>query len=213
MRTARGPYRVTAGRRREILEAALACFNKVGFLHTTMEDICRRAKASNGSVYHHFANKERLAAEVYLAGLIDYQQGLVDALGVGDDAQAGIRGIVAYHLGWVTVHEAWARYLSTMRHTEAVRLAADAITAANQEFVAALGAFFRKHQRAGTLRRLPPELCVSLLLGPSQELTTHWLLRGKSVDLEGAIDELGDAAWLSLRNSTRTPTRAKRSTP
>lgn len=207
---ARGQYRVTAGRRGEILNAALSCFNEAGFLHTTMEDICRRAKASNGSVYHHFANKERLAAEVYVAGLLDYQNGLVAALGSGDDAREGIRAIVRYHLSWVAAHEPWARYLSTMRHTEAVRLAADAIAAGNQAFVAALGAFFRRHQRAGTLRRLPPELCVALLLGPSQELTTHWLLRGKSVDLEGAIDALGEAAWRSLRNVDSTPKRSIR---
>ena len=74
-------YKGTEERRREIIDAALACFTEAGFLATTMDDIRRRAEASNGSVYHHFKSKEQLAAAVYLTAISEYQVGLVKALG------------------------------------------------------------------------------------------------------------------------------------
>lgn len=47
-------------RRRQILEAALACFAEKGFRKTTMRDICRAAGLSTGAVYSYFENKEVL---------------------------------------------------------------------------------------------------------------------------------------------------------
>ena len=34
-----------------------------------------RARASIGSIYHHFRSKEQLAAALYVEGLRDYQEG------------------------------------------------------------------------------------------------------------------------------------------
>lgn len=49
------PTRAT--RRREILDAALACFVENGLVATTIEEIRLAAGASIGSLYHHFASK------------------------------------------------------------------------------------------------------------------------------------------------------------
>jgi len=40
-----------------------------------MADIRVRARASIGSIYHHFRSKEQLAAALYVEGLRDYQEG------------------------------------------------------------------------------------------------------------------------------------------
>ncbi|EDM80240.1 transcriptional regulatory protein [Plesiocystis pacifica SIR-1] len=54
-------------RRRQILEAALACFAERGFHATSMRDICREAKLSAGAVYRYFASKEALIAGMVIA--------------------------------------------------------------------------------------------------------------------------------------------------
>jgi hypothetical protein len=59
-------------RRRQILDAALRCFNQSGLAETKMGDICTEAGVSTGSVYHHFAGKDQLAAALYLEGSRDY---------------------------------------------------------------------------------------------------------------------------------------------
>jgi len=45
-------------RRDQILDAAINCFARKGFIETTIEDICKEAKLSHGSVYRYFSNKE-----------------------------------------------------------------------------------------------------------------------------------------------------------
>jgi TetR/AcrR family transcriptional repressor of mexJK operon len=50
--------------RRAILEAATAVFLRNGYLGTTMDEVAARAGASKQTVYKHFADKERLFAEI-----------------------------------------------------------------------------------------------------------------------------------------------------
>jgi AcrR family transcriptional regulator len=69
-----------ADRRREILDAALACFVEKGLVVTTIDEIRLAAGASIGSLYHHFDSKEDLAAALYVEGLRDYQEGAVAEL-------------------------------------------------------------------------------------------------------------------------------------
>ena len=47
-------------RRRQILDAAFACFARQGFHQTSMQDICRESGLSAGAVYGYFASKEEI---------------------------------------------------------------------------------------------------------------------------------------------------------
>ena len=49
-------------RRRQILEAASACFSRQGFHQTSMQDICREAGLSPGAVYRYYSTKEDIIA-------------------------------------------------------------------------------------------------------------------------------------------------------
>jgi AcrR family transcriptional regulator len=51
-------------RRREIIEAARACFLRQGFHRTTTDEICREANITPGGLYHYFGSKEELIAAV-----------------------------------------------------------------------------------------------------------------------------------------------------
>ena len=58
-----------SSRKQEILQAALACFTEFGVEATTIEMIRDRSGASIGSLYHHFGNRERIIAVLYLEGI------------------------------------------------------------------------------------------------------------------------------------------------
>jgi AcrR family transcriptional regulator len=47
-------------RRREIIEGALACFMRVGYNNTTMDDIARESGVSKGTLYWYFESKDAL---------------------------------------------------------------------------------------------------------------------------------------------------------
>ena len=51
-------------RRREIIDAARACFLRSGFHKTTTDEICREASITPGGLYHYFGSKEELISAV-----------------------------------------------------------------------------------------------------------------------------------------------------
>ncbi len=51
--------------RDKVLETALELFTQKGFFSTSMRDISRESKVSIGSIYHHFPDKEGVAAALY----------------------------------------------------------------------------------------------------------------------------------------------------
>ncbi|HWU89405.1 MAG TPA: TetR/AcrR family transcriptional regulator [Kofleriaceae bacterium] len=54
-----------AERRREILDAALACFVQFGYAKTSLDDIARRANLSRPLLYRKYKNKEDIYGAVY----------------------------------------------------------------------------------------------------------------------------------------------------
>ena len=50
--------------REDIVEAALACFDRYGISNSTLEQIACAAGVSKGAVYHHFAGKREILAEI-----------------------------------------------------------------------------------------------------------------------------------------------------
>jgi len=51
-------------RRRQILDAAIACFARDGFHRATMQDICREARLSPGAIYRYFSSKDDLVEAI-----------------------------------------------------------------------------------------------------------------------------------------------------
>ena len=189
----------TSQRRKQILRAALACFGEAGFANTTMEDIRRRSGASNGSIYHHYASKEGLAAAIYVDAIIDYQARILSALENNPDARTGVYAVVNAHLDWVEENPHWARYLMEMRHAEFMAAAEDALAEANVRFIDGFVKWLRPNVKSGAIRRVAADLFVSLLLGPCQEYVRNWLGGNIYTKLPVAREELAKAAWLVVR--------------
>src|SRR5215470_9461459 len=98
-------------RKREILKAALHCFTTIGFAGATLADIRVRARASIGSIYHHFRSKEQLAAALYIEGLRNYQACFLAELERHRRAREAVRGVVREHLQWVKRNPDWSQFL------------------------------------------------------------------------------------------------------
>ncbi|ABW66267.1 TetR/AcrR family transcriptional regulator [Desulfosudis oleivorans] len=198
-------HAASCGRQRQIIEAALACFTEKGFPATSIADICKKAGASTGSVYHHFKSKGRLAAAIYLEGVRDYQAGMIDALSKETTAKGGIFAIVQYHLTWVKTHPEWARFLFQKRHAEYMDDTEDRMKQLNAEFVKQMSAWFAKHMESGAIRPLPRDVFSALLLGPCQEFARMHVTGYAKTDVTEAARHLAAAAWASLGNFTINP--------
>ncbi len=198
MKTKNSRHAKTPARRKQIIHAALACFTELGFAQTSMADIRRRSNASTGSIYHHFKSKEQLAAEVYLEGIRDYQKGFLTALEREHGARNGIFAVIRYHLQWVSEHPDWTRYLFQKAHATFMASAADVFTGLNAEFMKRCAQWLGAHVKAGTVRRLAPDMYVAILLGPLMEYTRLYLAGQTCTPMEFAIEELASNAWKCL---------------
>lgn len=202
-------------RKSAILTAALAVFSEHGIEAATIDDIRQRSGASVGSIYHHFGNKEGLAAALFAQGLDDYWTRLIAAIAAAPDARLAIHAMLDTHVGWIVAKPDLARFLFARR--QAVSQAhEDSIRQLTNQRFKQLFELFKPWFQQGLFRRLPSELYAPLLLGPAQELSRHWLGGRLAFDPRQAIEELSGAAWRSIATdaaltgaipSTQEPTR------
>jgi AcrR family transcriptional regulator len=194
-----GKGRARGGRRREILRAALASFEELGYEASTIEDIRRRSRASIGSIYHHFGGKAGIAAALYAEGLADYQAGLLMRMRRARTARALVKAVVRHHLDWAEANPAWARYLMAMRRLEAVAAIELRLRELNQGFIREAGALLRPHTDAGEIAALRIEILLTLLFGPAQEFLRLWFSGRTELGLGQARELLAEAAWKAVR--------------
>lgn len=188
-----------ADRRREILDAALACFVEKGLVATTIEEIRQAAQASIGSLYHHFDSKDDLAAALYVDGLRDYQEGAVAELHAHPGAEEGIKAAVVHHLDWVTRHNDLAHFIFSMGTLHSPGPRAEELRDLNRAFFGECSRWLSRHVRSGGIRKLPPDLYYALWIGPAHELARHLLSGHLKTPWQTAADLLAEAAWTALR--------------
>jgi AcrR family transcriptional regulator len=187
------------GRRRAILDAALACFQERGFAATSMEEIRARSRASVGSIYHHFEGKEQLAEALYLDGLAEYQAGLLARVEKHKDAERGIRQVVLHHLDWVENKPALAGYMLAQQPNERASSRRAEMRAQRQAFFQRVSAWLAPHRASGAIKPLPDHLVVAIVFGPCQEYGRYWLTHRGEKDMRTARRLLADAAWNAVR--------------
>jgi AcrR family transcriptional regulator len=188
------------GRRADVLDAALFCFERDGYRLTSVQDIATQANASIGSIYHHFRGKEEIAAALYVAGLGDYHRGLLRELRFEhEDAERAVARLVRHHLRWVESNPELARFLFTSRDPEVMKPSSDNLASMNREVFRAVQTWMDRWIEAGAVRRLPFDLLHSVLLGPSQEFCRHWVAGRTNQSIDAAEPVLADAAWKAVR--------------
>jgi AcrR family transcriptional regulator len=187
------------GRRREILQAALASFDELGYEASTIEDIRRRSRASIGSIYHHFGGKAGIASALYAEGLADYQTGLLARMRRARSARALAKGVVRHHFDWAEANPAWAQYLMGMRRLEAVAAIEVQLRDINRGFVREAVALIRPRMDKGEIAPLRLEILLASLFGPAQEFLRLWFSGRSDLGLRQARELLAEAAWKSVR--------------
>jgi AcrR family transcriptional regulator len=90
----------------DFLDAALAIACERGPLAVTVGSITERLGAPTGSFYHRFASRDVLLGELWLRTVIDFQQGIGEALDLGDALKAAL-----HTPAWVRDHPGGARLL------------------------------------------------------------------------------------------------------
>ncbi|MGP9825490.1 TetR/AcrR family transcriptional regulator [Ectopseudomonas khazarica] len=187
-------------RKDEILQAALACVTEQGVDGTTIEMIRDRSGASIGSLYHHFGNKERIIAALYMSGTAQYAQMLQRGFASADSAEACVRLLVTSYIDWVVANPDWARFILHSRSRVEAGEMGDALRGANREHFAQIFAALAEYRQQGLFKALPDDCFASVVIGPTQDLARNWLAGRTRSELRDCRELLAQIAWDSVRN-------------
>ncbi|HLA95602.1 MAG TPA: TetR/AcrR family transcriptional regulator [Pyrinomonadaceae bacterium] len=159
-------------RREQILQSAFDLFSKRGFSGTTTKDIARASGVSEAMVFKHFASKDELYGAILEAKKVKHgisgfpwesNKALIDAMAANDDFG------VFYHFGLQAMdkHQTDVSFMRLMffsaleEHELAERFFNEFVT----QIYDFIGAYVKKRQDAGAIRKVDPRIVVRALLG------------------------------------------------
>ena len=90
-----------AARRQQILDAALACFDRDGFHGASMQDIFEESGMSAGAVYRYFSSKEDIV-EAIAESRHAKEAELIDEAMQGSDLRSGLHHLADLYFVWLT---------------------------------------------------------------------------------------------------------------
>lgn len=186
-------------RKDDILQAALACFTEVGVDATTIEMIRDRSGASIGSLYHHFGNKERIIAALYLAGTAEYAALLEQGFATVASAEACVKLLVTSYIDWVVANPDWARFvLHSRARVEASELG-EQLREANRQHFARIQQALAGYREQGLFKAMPADCFASVIIGPTHDFARNWLAGRTRTELAECRELLAQVAWDSVR--------------
>ncbi|WP_326536745.1 TetR/AcrR family transcriptional regulator [Pseudorhodoferax sp.] len=198
--------------RREILEAAAACFMEQGFHATSIDVVARRMGATKGRVYHHYQSKVDLFFDVHRLGMERLFDAVLPATRATGDALQVLAAMMRAHALALFEHHAFESVVvqGVQLHrfgalTPRQRAELDGLIATRDRFEALFREQALAARAAGLLGALDIPIAVKTLLGGLQ-----WSLiwyRPALGDSLAQRERLADAMvqTLLLGLSTRVP--------
>ncbi|GAA3927932.1 TetR/AcrR family transcriptional regulator [Litoribacillus peritrichatus] len=204
MPTPEKPRAKTLEKKQKILGIALDCFVKHGVEATTIEMIKDASGMSVGSLYHHFGNKDKIAAAVFIQGMYNFGQLTRAYLAKVKDnhgsAKDGIKAIVYANVDWISDNPDWAKFVFHHRTTVAKGDSDGKLRNDINVFFSDLIEWFKPFILKDEIKQLPIDVISSLISGPTHDYARHWLAGRNPVPLKEHRETFAEAAWLVLRN-------------
>jgi AcrR family transcriptional regulator len=183
------------GTRQRALVTALALFDAQGVEATTIDQVRDAAAISVGSLYHHFRSREGLVIALYADLLEQYRTAITAELVRHSGIRALLDGFVKAHIDWAMQNPMAERFLSEHRHHRTLIDVEGRLQDDTADFIRPLLRRIKPAVDAGVLKPLPPELLLSLVIGPVQT----WLRMRRSgsgkLSAESAARKLSDLIW------------------
>jgi len=203
------PQAKTEAKKRQILVIALQCFTEHGIAGTTIDMIREASGMSVGSLYHHFGNKDKIAAAVFIQGMREFAELLQSYLAQADTqvsldakgkAEHGVKAIVYANVDWISQQPDWARFVFYHRSIVSKAGAGNKLAGDMQLFFQQLITWFKPYAQQGVLRSISIELLSSLISGPCHDYARHWLAGRYKTPLAEHREEFANAAWNTVKS-------------
>ena len=188
------------GPKERILLAALKLFVKQGYFNTNVPDLSRESRCSVGSIYHHFKNKEEVAAALYEAGISSFRSALAKDLDPRGDIETCLKTIVRFFMQFTEDNVELSKYLWLSRHTEFMSGNIRHPTMVGFDTLGKqLTKSIKNGIRDGQVRPMKANVLWSVLFGIPLSYARDWL-DGYNTELPTQVmDAFAEACWRALK--------------
>lgn len=178
--------------------AAKRLFSERGYDAVSTAEIRQAAGMSNGSLFHHFENKEGIAVAVFVTLVRTYQAEIADKIGPTRRAADGIEAFIRAHNLWIERDPDGARILFNGQHPSWSDTALKRIRAENQGFGQTLQDWKNSLEDKDRLQNWSLALILATLVGPTQVMCRAWLSGQSKVPPSENIENLVKLAQKAL---------------
>jgi len=185
-------------RRRQILDAALACFLERGYASTSIADIRARSGASTGSIYHFFSGKGALAEALLREAVSGWASQSTASFDPAASPEAALKASVRGLMLWGLANPAQFRFLDEVRTLAPSDPDFSTVRDLLDDGQAAAAAQYARMTSLGAVRNIPFGIAHALMLGP----TYAYIRRAGTAPPDEAArlaDFFAQAAWLAVR--------------
>lgn len=178
--------------------AAKRLFSQSGYDAVSTAEIRQAAGMSNGSLFHHFGNKEGIAVAVFVNLVRTYQTEIGEKLAPTRQAANGIEAFIRAHNLWIERDPDGARILFNGHHPNWSDEALKKIRAENRTFGMALAEWKSNLEDKHLLQNWSLALILATLVGPTQVMCRAWLSGQSKVPPSENIENLVKLAQKAL---------------
>jgi len=179
-------------------ELAKKLFSERGYDAVSTAEIRRTAGMSNGSLFHHFENKEGIAVAVFVSLVRSYQSEIGEKLRPTKRAAEGIDAFIRTHNLWIENDPDGARILFNGHHPSWSHDALLKIRAENQGFGQTLIDWKNNLEDGNLLGSWSIALILATLVGPTQVMCRAWLSGQSKVPPSENVESLVKLAQKAL---------------
>jgi AcrR family transcriptional regulator len=181
-----------------ILGTALTLFLEQGMAATRIDQICKQAEVSNGSLFHFFPSKEAIGVTLYVGAIASYQATLLGELAEAHPPAKMLRALVLSHWDWVFAETPRARFLFLQGPPSWHPDAEAQIEQHNGRAQAAFARWLEAPTQRAALCDIPLDAFTPILLGASMMATRAWLRTPLPPPTTMHVSLFADAAVRSL---------------
>ncbi|MGI2258984.1 TetR/AcrR family transcriptional regulator [Shewanella sp. GXUN23E] len=160
-------------KKQAILDAALMLFTGQGYHATSTASVAKTAGVATGTLFHHFASKEELLAQLFLSVKQELADAMRSALKETDSFAQRAHHIWQVGLEWAMANP--EKQLFFQQFCMSPALSQEIRKMAMEEVLGFLGTLLQQGQQAGVLARFPLDLMLENCHGQFLATTRFFL--------------------------------------
>ena len=189
----------TRNARDAVISTALQLFTQKGYFNTSMRDITGGSAVSTGSVYHHFKDKEGVAAALYQSLIERMRDELLATMRIHDTAHDQCRAVVQLLFSITETEPDVMAFMLYVRHREFLPKQRPVCSSEPFEIMRTM---VRRGMERGEIERRDVQAASACLFGGAIRMVTSALDGILEQPLSTYLDDTWECSWRAVATAS-----------